>query len=330
LKSGRNAVRGKAVPDPCRHVVYAAAGVFMRASVLTMALLLGCGMAAYADDLESTLQNLKQAESQKDAAKVKELAASIFTMSHEALVAPEPASAVDKEMWTYNKSQATEAQTYAEYALSALSYQGPPETTVELLAMIEKQNPKSKYLDVSYDRYLYALSQTGKTAEVVPVATKAVANFPENPALLRILADSAMAHNQSANGLTYAKRLVAAVNKRPKPENLSDADWQKQKNDNLGRGYWIIGMVSSERGLYVDADRNLRLALPLIQAEGVKGPALYALGVANYQLGRQTLNKAKLLEAIKFSEQSAAIQSPVQQQAYKNAMIIKDEAAKMR
>jgi hypothetical protein len=303
----------------------------MRVSVLTLAVLLGCGLIASADDLETTLQNLKQAEAQKDGAKLKQLAASIFTMSHEALTAAEPASAVDKDMWTYNKAQATDAQLYAEYALSALSYQGPPEATVELLGMIEKENPKSKYLDASYDRYLYALSQTGATAQVVPIATKALANFPENPDLLLVVTNAALEHNQSANALTYAKRLVAAVSKRPKPENLNEADWQKKKNETLGRGYWVIGMVSSERNLFVDADKNLRAALPLIKGNDAEmGPALYALGVANYQLGRQTLNKAKVIEAAKFSEQSAAISSAVQQQAYHNAMVMKDEAAKMR
>jgi len=303
----------------------------MRASVLTLAVLLGCGLIASADDLETTLQNLKQAEAQKDGAKLKQLAASIFTMAHEALTAPEPANAVDKDMWTYNKAQATDAQLYAEYAVSALSYQGPPEATVELLGMIEKENPKSKYLDASYDRYFYALSQTGATAQVVPVATKALANFPENPDLLLVLTKAALEHNQSANAMTYAKRLVAAANKRAKPEGLSDADWQKRKNDSLGLGYWAIGMVSAERSLFVDADKNLRLALPLIKGnEDQTARALWALGVANYQLGRQTLNKAKVIEAAKFSEQSAAISSAVQQQAYHNAMIMKDEAAKMR
>jgi hypothetical protein len=58
--------------------------------------------------------------------------------------------------------------------------------------------------------------------------------------------------------------------------------------------------------------------------------ALYYLGVANYQLGKQTLNKARVLEGARFSEQAAAIPGALQQQAYHNALVMKDEAGKMR
>jgi hypothetical protein len=202
---------------------------------------------------------------------------------------------------------------------------------VELLSMIEKENPKSKYLDEAYGRYLVALSQTGAEAQVVPMAEKGLANFPENEDLLRVMVDTALARKQSANALTYARRLVAALGKRTKPEDMAEADWQKKKNENLGRGYWVIGMVSAERNLFAEADRNLRSALPLIKGnEAETAPALYYLGVANYQLGKQTLNKARVLEAAKFSEQAAAIPGALQQNAWHNALVMKDEAAKMR
>jgi hypothetical protein len=62
----------------------------------------------------------------------------------------------------------------------------------------------------------------------------------------------------------------------------------------------------------------------------MQGPALFYLGMSNYQLGKMTLNKAKMLEAAKFSEQSMAIPGPFQDQARHNSLVIKDEAAKMR
>ncbi|MEI9975738.1 MAG: hypothetical protein WDO73_28965 [Ignavibacteriota bacterium] len=43
-----------------------------------------------------------------------------------------------------------------------------------------------------------------------------------------------------------------------------------------------------------------------------------------------TNNKAKILEAAKFSDECAAIQSDLAQQAWKNSAIMKAEAAKMR
>jgi hypothetical protein len=58
--------------------------------------------------------------------------------------------------------------------------------------------------------------------------------------------------------------------------------------------------------------------------------ALFYLGLANYQLGKITMKKALVLEAAQFSKQAAAIQGPLAQQAWHNAQVMKDEAARMR
>jgi hypothetical protein len=60
------------------------------------------------------------------------------------------------------------------------------------------------------------------------------------------------------------------------------------------------------------------------------GPALFYLGVVNYKIAKATLNKAKMLEAAKFSQDAANIPGPQQSQAYTNAMNIKKEADQMR
>jgi hypothetical protein len=303
----------------------------MKVCVLTLAVFFGAGCLAVAQDLDGTLDSLKQAGQQKDAAQAEKLAANIFTMTHAAITAPEPTKAEDKQMWQYNIDHAKEVQLHTEYELSALAFQGPPATTVELLSMIEKEDPKSKYLDGSYDLYLRALTQTGASAKVVPAAEKGLANFPDNPDLLQVLASSAWERKQMAGALTYSRRLIAVFGKRAKPEGMSDADWQKKKDAGLGRAYWMIGMISADRNLYADADRNLRAALPLIKGNDAEmGPALYALGLANYQLGKMTLSKAKVLEGAKFSKEAAGIAGPQQQQAWHNANVMTDEAAKMR
>ena len=60
------------------------------------------------------------------------------------------------------------------------------------------------------------------------------------------------------------------------------------------------------------------------------GPALFYLGMANYQLGKMTMNKARVLEGAKFSEQSAAIPSAFADQARHNALVMNNEARTMR
>jgi len=124
---------------------------------------------------------------------------------------------------------------------------------------------------------------------------------------------------------------VTSLNKRPKPEGMDAAYWERKKATELGQGYWIAGMVLSEQTQYFEADKNLRAAMPLIKgSDGMLAPALYYLGVANFQLGKMTLNKAQVLEAAKFSDQAAAYAGPYQQHAIHNALVMKQEAAKMR
>ena len=283
------------------------------------------------DDLENTFQSLKDAEAKKDAAQVKSLAVKTCALTRQVISEPAPESADEKEAWSRHVAYAREIETYTEYALASIGLQGSPAETVELLSTLEQQNPKSKYLDEAYGRYLVALNQTGAAAKIPAVAEKALANFPDNEDLLLVLADNAMSHQQSDRALTHAERLINVLNRHQKPEGISAADWQRKRSASLGRAHWIAGIVHSEKNQYFEADKNLRAALPLIQGNtAMLAPTLYYLGVANYQLGKMTLNKALLMDAAKFSQQSAAIPSPFSQQAWHNAMVMKDELARMR
>ncbi|HJT89719.1 MAG TPA: hypothetical protein VJ732_17740 [Bryobacteraceae bacterium] len=261
------------------------------------ALLLLAGAATvFADDLDDALAALKSAEASKNAAKVKELAATAHAtaMKYEG---PAPAD-VDKDNWAARGRYAKDVDKYSEYALYALAIQSPPATGMDLIAALEKQNPKSEYLD--------------------------------RPDILIVEADNALSKNQADRALGYANRLIAAANKSA-PEGVSAEEWEKMRSAALGRGYWIAGVIQGQKNLYKDCDRNLRAALPLIKGNNaMMGPALFYLGVVNYNLGKMTLNKGKLLEAAKYSQESAAIQGPYQDQAYRNSIAIKAEADRMR
>ncbi len=304
----------------------------MRLSALGMTMLLLAGpAAAAAGDLNDTYQNLQQAVGKKDAVAVKKLVADVQPMLTKALAVPEPQAADEKDAWKSQIEYAKSIQTYSEYALYVTAIASPPAVLVDLVATLEKQNPKSKYLDDAYGPYLYALNQTGASAKIPAIAEKALECFPDNEDLLLVLAENAMSRKQSDRALGYANRLVAAVNRHPRPEGVSAADWEKKRDAALSRGYWMAGVLSGEKNEYAAADRNLRAALPLIQgSDAMKAPALFYLGVSNYNIGKMTNNKAKVLEGAKFSDQAAAIAGPYQDQAWRNAALIKKEAAGMR
>jgi hypothetical protein len=303
----------------------------VKLSVLGVAIALLGGPVVAADTLEDTFQSLKDAVAKKDAAEVKKLAVETHTLATDVLCKPKPESADDIEIWKNNIDYAKAADLYIEFALYSTAVQSPAAAMVDLLSALEEQNAKSKYLDEAYGPYLLALNQTGAGAKIPAHAEKALANLPENEDLLVFLADYSYSHKQGDRALAYANRLTATLNKRAKPEALSAAEWERKRTAGLARGYWIAGVVSGERNQYAAADRNLRAALPLVKGNAaMAGPALFYLGFANYQLGKMTLNRARVIEGQKFSEQAAAIAGPFADQAWKNAMIMKTEAGNMR
>jgi hypothetical protein len=286
---------------------------------------------AVADELEDAIQSLKDAAAKKDAESVKKLAATIYPMTKELATAPAPQDPDEKKVWEERIAYGKNAQLYVESALAGTAVQSPPAVTVDLLSTLEQYNPKSKYLDAAYGPYLVALDKTGATAKIPAIAEKALANFPENDDLLLFTMETAVTKKQTDRALVYANRLTAAVGKHGKPEGVPAADWERKKNAELARGYYMAGAISASKGVWVAADKNLRAALPLIQGQPTMlGPALFYLGMANYQLAKMTMNKPKMLEAVKFSEQSMAIPGDFQDQAHHNALVMKDEAARMR
>jgi len=304
----------------------------MKLTGFLVAVLLLAGPArGRADQLDDTYQQLKTAVASKDVAQVKKLVSELYPLTCEITMSQAPQDPDEKQSWTNRVEYAKGIATYAEYALFATAIQSPAPVMIDLLSTLEQQNAKSKYLDEAYGRYLVALNQTGAAAKIPAIADKAIQNFPENEDLLLYLADSASTHKQPDRALNYANRLVAALGKRSKPDSMSAADWDRKKSAALGRGYWIAGVISGERGQYSAADKDLRAALPHIQGNSAMlGPAYFYLGMANYQLGKMTLNKNLLQEAAKFSELSAGIASAYTEQARHNALVMKAEADKMR
>jgi hypothetical protein len=272
----------------------------VKLSVLGMAaLLVGVPALINAQDMDTAFQQLKDAEAKGDAAQVKKLSAEVSALAKKAAAEPAPADADAKEGWTNRVDYARQVQDYSEYALLAVALKSQPATTLELGAALEALNPKSKYL--------------------------------ENEDLLLALANSTFSAKQYDRALGFANRLVAAATKHTKPDDVAQADWDKRRAAYLGAGNWIAGVANFEKSLFPAADRSLRAALPYIRGNDAQmAAALFRLGVANYNLGKMTNNKARILEAAKFSDDCAKISSEYADQASRNSAAMRTDAAKMR
>jgi hypothetical protein len=298
----------------------------MRFSVLICAtLLIAAPFAAVAQDLAGSFQTLKEAvESKKDPAEIKKLAAETSAMARKVAAAGGEAATV---------KDAKDVDSYTEYALYATASAAPPATAVDLLAALEAQNPKSKYLDEGgYERYFYALGQTGASAKIPAIADKALVSLPNCADLLMVAAQNAIARNQPDRALALGNRLVAAVAKQKMPDGMAAGDWERKKALALGTGHYAAGIASAAKGQYYQADQHLRAALPTAQGNpGMAGLVYYYLGIANYNLGKQTMSKAKVLEGAKFSQQAASVKGfPQANEAAHNSLAMQSEAGKMR
>lgn len=295
-------------------------------SALT-ALVLAGGLMA--NDLDDDYAKLKDAQSKKDADAVKKLAADTVKLAKAESVTPQPSDASQVADWKQRMEFTKEVQLFAEYALASTAITDLARVQDLTEALLE-MNPKSQYLTLCAGSYLQALAKEGTEKEIAG-AQKILAANPSNEDALDALARGYQSSNPNQAN-TYATRLIAAMKGKAKPEGVTDADWERKKDGMLGDGYYIAGATAcAPKNAWVDCDRDLRAAMPYIgKDQRMVGIAYFYLGLANYQIGHLTGDRTKMQEGAKYSDQSAAIAGPMQQQAFKNAQAIKTELAAPR
>ena len=107
--------------------------------------------AADVDPLQTNGDSLRAAvDGKKGAAEIKRLAVLVLTEAKKQ-EGPAPADA-DKENWDAHVKYAQAQAEYAEYALYSASVGAPAATATDMIATLEAQSPKSKYL--TEDAYL--------------------------------------------------------------------------------------------------------------------------------------------------------------------------------
>jgi hypothetical protein len=285
------------------------------------------GMAWAAPELNESYTSLKDAVEKKDVAKVKTLAAQTAKEARELQKEAQPAEASGLEAWKGRQQFAKDADTYSGYALAISAIQATdPAVTIDLVDTLIAQDPKSEQIDGATAAYLAALGKQG-SAKMVAGANKIAAGRPENEDALYAIASNSLSSAPGA-ALTAANRLVAAMGKKKKPENVSEADWEKRKTAMMGAGYTFAGVVHGSQNRYGDADRSLRAALPLIGGQPTMlSYAYYYLGLSNYQLGKLTADKSKMQAGIQFADKAAATSGPMQALAARDSATMKRELA---
>ncbi|MBV8072324.1 MAG: hypothetical protein JO270_20650 [Acidobacteriaceae bacterium] len=276
-------------------------------------------LAADPDETEVAYNNLKAAEAKNDPGAVAKWATATSQ------IAKKESAGADKARADYAK----QVETYTEYSVYATTLKTTDSTKiVELVESLEARAPQSPYLSKAYGRYLNALRQSGQAAKAGTAAEQELLRDPSNEDVLLFAADYSRDKKDTAKTIAYSQKLVEVMQTKPKPEEVSDADWQKKKQTMIGVAYWMEGVSYNDEKQYAPADKSLREALPLVKSDEQLLPiVLFQLGVADFELGKTTKNRAMLKDALNYSQQSAALKSPVQADAANNVKAISHSLA---
>ena len=259
-----------------------------------------------ADDLEDAYTKLKATVEKKDADAVKADAEATFKLAQKLVNAPQPSDAAEVDNWKQRVEYGKEVTAYTEYALAAVAAEVEGAKTIELVDTLLAQNNKSKYIDSCTQAYLTALGKSGGAAKQMEGMAKIAAGRPDNEVALAALAEGLMSKSPD-RALVYANRLV------------------KLKGPGLATGLFVAGVVNGAKNAWIDCDRDLKAALPLVHDNYKLGIVYFYLGLANYQLGKMTMDRVKIQAGLKYSQQSAAIAGPMKDQAYHNVLAIQNE-----
>jgi len=262
------------------------------------------------NDLDMGFNAIKAAEGKDDVEAIKKWAEQTSDVAKKVEAKP-PADDNEKQLAQHAK----EVGTYAEYAIyAALSKSRDMKMVAELGDALQTMSPKGQYMWLASERYLPSLGGKG-----CGEAAKLTAADSKNAEAFIFQADCSWRGQKADGVVSNANRALEALNSRGKVEGGNEGGKTAMANFYLG-----VGNAMQQR--WGPADKALRAALPTVKGNGqLGGIALFNLGLANYQLGKQLGDKAKIREGLGYFEQSAAMKGSMQDQAARNVTIIKGE-----
>lgn len=279
-------------------------------------------------DAEAAHNALKSAEATKSTENIRKWAGLTSQAARKAAAEEKPKEEDELEGWKNRVDYAKQVDVYSEYSLYAAALAATdPAAKISLVEALQAQNPQSQYLPQVMGQYFLALRQANNVEKAVAVAEKVLEKDQTNEDMLLIAADYHLQKkSEPEKVIAYSNKMVEVMGSKPKPEGVSDADWEKKKNLTLGLGHWMAGITYASQNKFAPADKSLRASLPYIKDDQqLTAQALFYLGLANYKLGDTGKDKTRILDALKFNQQCAAIKSPFQAQAQKNIAAIRSQ-----
>jgi tetratricopeptide (TPR) repeat protein len=281
-------------------------------------------LAIDAGDVATAQECLKAAEAKKDPELVLKWSTTASEIARRVVQSPQPAAEEEVEAWKREVDYARQVAVYAEYSLyAALLQSTDPKVRIELGEALETRSPQSEYLPRLSQPLFLAYMQAGQSEKGIAFAEKCVGANQASEEMMLAVAQSYMEKKLAEKAITVSEQAIQSADAKPKPEGVADADWQTWKTQIKGRASRIAGVSYAAVSKWAQADKSLRAALPAVQGDkNMLAEALFFLGLANYHIAESgQIERAG--DALRFSEQCAAIPGPYQVPARTNVKAIR-------
>ncbi len=276
-------------------------------------------------DARSAHAALKAAEAKKDPDAILKWSDTTSAIARKIAAAPKPEDA-DEDQWKADVDFAKQVDVYTEYSIYAAVLQtADPAKRIMLAEALDKRNPESQYSTQVSEQWFVALLQAGRGEEAVALADRMVAKDKASVEMMLASAGAAIPKKEMDRAIELANKALEMNAASPKPEGVSDADWQKRQAILAGRAKFILGVTYAGQNKWALADKSLREALPSLEGDqNTLAEALFNLGVANYRLG-EAGQTDRIKDALTFSQQCAAIPGRFQGPANNNIRAIRSQ-----
>ncbi len=277
------------------------------------------------NDLDDALATLKAAQAKNDPDLVKKWSNTTSQLAQKQLAAKKPED-TDDDDWKKHLDYVKQVDTFSEYAVDAAALQATdPGKKLDLIQALYDRNPKSQYMAQLLPAAAQALNTLNDADRSITFSEKILAVDPNNDDMLLIAINGYSTKGKDPDKvIAYSAKLAEVIASKPKPDGVSDADWDTRKKFMIGLAHYFPGKTYYSQKKWGPADKELRAALPDVESNAALKPeVLFYLGDSNYRL-------ENAVDALKYFQACAAIKSRYQAQAAKNVTVIKSQYRAVR
>jgi len=198
--------------------------------------------------------------------------------SGQTAASPQPQASQPQASPAQPQTQKKEIKDPAEYnAYVGAVQQTDPAAKISGLEAFLTQYPNSVMKEDALELLMGTYQQANNQAKVIDTANRLLAANPNNARALVLLAYNERAAQKWADAKQHAERGLQALDKMPKADNVSEADFAKQKTQLAGLLNSVAGFSALQLKDYGEAQKYLR---PAVEADPNNVENVYPLALA--------------------------------------------------